>query len=160
MEQHLDPMRVRPQSFAPDPDTHLSREMEERMGARGAAVDELRKAWSSSAAAWDELAAEIDRQLAPATEWMLHAASLEPGDSVLELAAGPGTLTVLAADAVGAGGSVICSDFSEAMVEAARRRVAAAELHNVEFRVLDAEALDLPAESVDVALCRCGYMLM
>jgi SAM-dependent methyltransferase len=26
--------------------------------------------------------------------------------------------------------------------------------------VLDAEALDLPSQSVDAALCRCGYMLM
>jgi SAM-dependent methyltransferase len=91
---------------------------------------------------------------------MLEAAALQRGDRVLELAAGPGTLSVEAARAVGADGLVICSDFSEAMVDAARRRVAAAGVGSVELRTLDAESLDLPDERVDVVLCRCGYMLM
>jgi SAM-dependent methyltransferase len=55
---------------------------------------------------------------------------------------------------------VIVSDFSEAMVEAAKRHAAALGLTNVECRVLDAERLALPGETVDGTLCRWGYMLM
>src|SRR5262249_47509293 len=55
---------------------------------------------------------------------------------------------------------LILSDFSPAMVEAARRRGAELGLENVDYRVLDAEALQLPDESVDGVLCRWGYMLM
>jgi SAM-dependent methyltransferase len=116
------------------------------------------QAWSGSAGAWDELAVEVDRQLAPATEWMLEEVALAPGERVLELAAGPGTLSARAARAVGDRGRVICSDFSESMVDVARRRLA--NERNVELRVLDAEALDLDDASVDAVLCRCGYMLM
>jgi SAM-dependent methyltransferase len=119
------------------------------------------QAWSSVAGAWNDLAAEVDRQLAVASDWMLDAVQLAPGDCVLELAAGPGTLSALAAHAVGSTGHIICSDFSPAMVEVARSRLSAlADAAEIEFRVLDAEALDLPDGSVDVVLCRCGYMLM
>lgn len=116
------------------------------------------QAWSGSAAAWGELADDVDRQLAPATEWMFESAALAPGERVLELAAGPGTLSARAARAVGDEGHVICSDFSASMVEVARKRLASER--NVEVRVLDAEALDLADATVDVVLCRCGFMLM
>jgi SAM-dependent methyltransferase len=118
-------------------------------------------AWTSVATAWDELAAEVDRQLAPASEWMLDAVDLAPGDRVLELAAGPGTLSADSARLVGSSGHVVCSDFSPAMVDVARRRRSATGRDaEIEHRVLDAEALALPDASVDVVLCRCGFMLM
>src|SRR5947209_15920364 len=118
------------------------------------------QAWSTVAPDWGELICDIDRQLGPAAEWMIEAVSLEPGEKVLELAGGPGTLSLLAADAVGASGRVICSDFAEAMVQTARQRVEQAGRGNVECRVLDAQAIDLPDGAVDVVLCRMGYMLM
>lgn len=118
-------------------------------------------AWTNVAPAWGELAAEADRQLAPASAWMLDAVALAPGDRVLDLAAGPGTLSAEAARVFGRDGKIICSDFSPAMVEVARRRLASfADDADIEFRVLDAEALDLPDRTVDVVICRCGYMLM
>jgi SAM-dependent methyltransferase len=42
----------------------------------------------------------------------------------------------------------------------ARRRTAEAKLENVDFGVVDAEAMDLPDASFDAVLCRYGYMLM
>jgi SAM-dependent methyltransferase len=50
---------------------------------------------------------------------------------------------------------VISTDFSPAMVEAARRRGIA----NAEHRTMDMQALDLPDASVDAVACRFGYML-
>src|SRR5437660_12281778 len=116
--------------------------------------------WSSVAPDWSELIARVDRQLAPAAEWMINAVELSPGDRVLELAGGPGTVSLIAARAVGSEGSVICTDFAEPMVDVARRRVEADGASNVECRVMDAEAIDLPDGAVDVVLCRMGYMLM
>ena len=46
------------------------------------------------------------------------------------------------------------------MVEAARRRGAERGVGNVEYRVMDAERIELDADSVDGVLCRFGYMLM
>jgi SAM-dependent methyltransferase len=46
------------------------------------------------------------------------------------------------------------------MVEIAQRRGATLGVEGVEFRVLDAQALDLPDSSVDAVLCRWGLMLM
>ena len=46
------------------------------------------------------------------------------------------------------------------MVDVARRNGEARGLSNVEYRVLDAERMDLDDDSVDGVVCRWGYMLM
>jgi SAM-dependent methyltransferase len=46
------------------------------------------------------------------------------------------------------------------MVAVARLRGAALGLRNVEYRVMDAERIELEAASIDGVLCRWGYMLM
>ena len=91
---------------------------------------------------------------------MIEAAALEPGQRVLDLAAGPGEVGFLAAPLIEPGGTLISSDASEGMVAIARERAAQLGLRNVEFRVLDGEWIDLELASVDVVLCRWGYMLM
>lgn len=83
-----------------------------------------------------------------------------PGDTVLELASGVGDTGFESAAILGDGGRLISTDFSPAMVEAARRRGAELGLQNVEYRVMDAERVELDPDSVDGALCRYGYMLM
>lgn len=79
---------------------------------------------------------------------------------MLELAAGVGDTRFDAAAVVGERGRLISTDFSPAMVKAARRRGAERGLGNVEYRVIDAERIALEADSVDGVLCRFGYMLM
>lgn len=118
-----------------------------------------RQQWSGVAGGWERHADELEER-APgvATGWMLDALALAPGERVLELACGPAGVGLRAAAAVGPDGRVLLTDFSEAMVEVARRRTA--ELDNVELRTLDAQRMDLEAESFDAAVCRFGYMLM
>jgi SAM-dependent methyltransferase len=55
---------------------------------------------------------------------------------------------------------VIYSDFAPGMVESARRRGEELGATNVEYRVLDAERMDLDDGSIDGVACRFGYMLM
>ncbi len=85
---------------------------------------------------------------------------LQPGQRVLELAAGLGETGMLAAELVAPLGGVVVSDQAEAMLEGARARALELGLSNVEFQVLNAEWIDLPVASVDAVLCRWGYMLM
>jgi SAM-dependent methyltransferase len=127
-------------------------------------VDEYRAAslqgWSSVASAWGELSDRIDRQLGPAAEWMIAAVSPRPGDRVLELAGGPGTMSIIIAARVAPEGTVLHSDFSEEMVKVAGQRFESEGLGGIESRVIDAEQIDLPDGSMDVVVCRMGYMLM
>jgi SAM-dependent methyltransferase len=120
------------------------------------------KQWGEAAAKWARKAEEEEvGASADASVWMLDAADLQPGQRVLELACGAGRVGLQAASRVEPAGTVLCSDFSEAMVEAVAQRVERHGMSNVTTRVLDAEALDLPEEEpFDLVLCRFGYMLM
>jgi SAM-dependent methyltransferase len=119
-----------------------------------------REQWQGSAEGWGRHAERVDESAKPATEWMLDASVLEPGATVLELGCGPAGVGVQAAERVAPGGRVICSDFADSMVDVARERARGLGVENMDFRVLDAEALDLPDEAVDAVVCRFGYMLM
>ena len=130
--------------------------MSEADAQRDAALD----AWNAAAAGWGRQRDGFARQGAPVTNWMLDAAELAPGQRVLDLAGGPGELGLAAAARVLPGGSVVCSDQSEKMVELARAQGEALGLTNVEYRVIDAEWIDMELASVDTVLCRWGYMLM
>jgi SAM-dependent methyltransferase len=117
--------------------------------------------WEGVADAWKAHAEELEERGAGlAAGWMLDAAQLQPGQRVLELACGPAGVGLEAARAVGPDGSVLLTDFSRAMVEAARARAAELGIGNAEFSVADAQALDLPDASFDAVLCRFGFMLI
>lgn len=90
---------------------------------------------------------------APVAAALVAAVAPAPGDTVLDLAAGTGDVTQALA---GTGARVISTDLSPVMVEAARRRGIA----DVEHRVMDMQAIDLPDASVDAVVSRYGYMLV
>ena len=79
---------------------------------------------------------------------------------MLELAAGLGDTGLIAARLVGETGRVIITDFAPEMVAAARQRAQELSVKNAEFRLLDAERMNLQTDSVDGVLCRWAYMLM
>lgn len=116
--------------------------------------------WAAMAPGWEREREERQRVAAPITDWLVRELAAQPGDVVLELAAGQGDVGFAVAPLLGEGGRLITSDFSAAMLETARRRGEELALTNVEFRELDAEALDLDDSSVDGVICRFGYMLM
>jgi ubiquinone/menaquinone biosynthesis C-methylase UbiE len=118
--------------------------------------------WVSSdiAQRWRDGAERRARILGPATERMLDAAGLRAGQRVLDLAAGTGDQTVLAAQRVTPGGSVLAVDISATMLEEASRAARAGGLSNVETLIADGSQLTLEPQSFDVAISRLGLMFM
>lgn len=117
-------------------------------------------AWNRFAANWDDDRTYLWEKTHPVSERLVERLDPSPGDTVLELAAGTGETGFLAGERIGVDGRVISTDFAPAMVEAARRRGEEIGLANFEFRVLDAERMDLADSSVDGVVARFGYMLM
>jgi SAM-dependent methyltransferase len=116
--------------------------------------------WQAVAAGWErrrELTWDASRGV---SERMVELLDPEPGQTVLEIAAGLGDTGFLAAERLGPSGRLVSSDFVPEMVAAAERRALELGLTNVDFRTLDAQALDLADDSVDGVLCRWGYMLV
>jgi SAM-dependent methyltransferase len=109
---------------------------------------------------WEKRRARVEEYSAPVRQWMLRELDPQEGDTLLELAAGVGDTGFEAAEIIGGCGRLITSDFSPAMLDAARRRGAELGLGNVDYRVINAEHITLADDSVDGVLCRFGYMLM
>src|SRR5438094_1936721 len=120
------------------------------------------RTWGSPEAAevWRQGAARRAQTLAAATERMLDAAGLAPGMRVLDIAAGTGDQTILAAQRIGASGSLLATDISASMLDAAAQAARDAGLSNVETHVADASVLDVPADSFDAGICRFGLMFV
>lgn len=119
-----------------------------------------REAWERAAAGWGRMADGIRDWGVAVSASMVDALALHPGERVLELAAGPGDTGFMAAELVAPGGTLICSDGAEAMLDIARARAGAWGIRNVEFRQLELEWIDLPTADVDAVLCRWGIMLI
>lgn len=118
--------------------------------------------WNSSEAAehWQQDVKRRQQDMAEATQLMLEAAGLKPADHVLDIAAGTGDQSLLAARIVGSNGSVLATDISPEMLNIAARLAQQEGLTNVTTRVMDAEQLDLEDNAFDAVICRLGLMLM
>ena len=119
---------------------------------------EVLEGWERMAPRWGATADDMRGFGMPVSSWMIDALALQPGQRVLELAAGPGDTGFLAAELIRPGGTLISSDAAEAMVQVARERAARLGLANVEFKQLSLEWIDLPTADVDAVLCRWGLM--
>jgi SAM-dependent methyltransferase len=122
---------------------------------------ESRKRWGDQAAGWESRRDSLRTATMPVSAWMIDAIDPQPGETLLELAAGTGDTGLLAAELIEPGGTLICSDFSPEMLAVARRRAEELGVTNVRFKQIDAEtSIDVEAASIDGVLCRWGYMLM
>ncbi len=123
-------------------------------------AEEALRHWSAVAAAWDKYRDRLFSDVRSVSEWLVDQVDPQPGQTVLDLAAGPGETGFLAAARVGGSGLLISSDFAPEMVAAARRGASDRGLDNVECRVIDAQQIDLPDASVDGVLSQFGLMLV
>jgi SAM-dependent methyltransferase len=127
-------------------------------------LDELRResldSWDRFSSNWEEEREFLAEKTGPVRERMVERLDPQAGETILELAAGTGETGFAVADRLGAEGRLIMTDFAPGMVEACRRRGEELGASNVDYRILDAEQIDLDDDSVDGVDCRFGYMLM
>jgi SAM-dependent methyltransferase len=122
---------------------------------------QTRARWAASAKGWEAHAEQVRRDTMPVAQWMVEAIGPQPGDTLLELAAGPGDTGFLAAELIRPGGTLISSDVAPEMLSVAQRRARELGLGNVRFKQIDADrSIDIGAASIDGVLCRWGYMLL
>ena len=108
---------------------------------------------------WEKQTETRQSALEEATEEMLLAAGLKSGDHVLDLAAGTGDQSLMAARKVGPAGMVLAIDLSAQMLDVAAKRAQAEGLTAIRTRVMDAGQLDLEEGSFDAIICRNGLSL-
>lgn len=123
---------------------------------------ESTQVWSSAEAAerWRRTAGQRQQAFGAATELLLDSAGLQPGSRVLDLAAGTGDTSVLAARRVGAEGSVLAVDISASMLEEAARAAEREGLTNIATLVSDIVDLEQPPHTFDAAISRFGLMFL
>src|SRR5262249_25074521 len=120
-----------------------------------------REQWERKETAdWWSAAQARRRQIyGAATEMMLEVAAVQPGSRVLDVAAGTGEQTLMAARRVGPTGYVLATDHSSSMLNVAAEAARKEGFMNVETRVMNAEELVVDPDSFDAVVCRMGIML-
>ena len=133
-----------------------------------------RQRWNSVAAGWKEWWETFEIAAQKVNDRLIELAEIKPRQKVLDIATGIGEPAVTAARRLVAvagssnknsnnanKGHVLATDISTQMLTIAKQRAAALGFQDIiKFREADAEMLQLPHSSFDVALCRWGLMFM
>jgi SAM-dependent methyltransferase len=111
---------------------------------------------------WDQIpqlyAREVDTRFVPVVEQVIARATLRPGQRVLDLGTGTGSVAIRAASLVAPGGQILGVDLSPEMLVVARQRVAVLGLDHCSFREGRGEAIPADAGAFDVLLASLSLM--
>lgn len=91
---------------------------------------------------------------------LIKLAHLQPGQQVLDVATGTGIVAIASAEIVGNEGKVVGVDISSGMLNQARRKIAAANLQNIELIEADADYLNFDDQSFDAILCSSAIVYL
>ncbi len=104
-------------------------------------------------------AARFEETMRPIGEALIQRAALSPGEKVIDVGCGAGSMSLEIANRLGRGGSVTGLDISPALIGEAKRRAGAARTEAlVDFILADAARTTLPAGAADCLLSRFGTM--
>lgn len=114
--------------------------------------------WETAAQAWYDWTPLINSWLGKATEVMLEMAGVKAGQRILDVAAGAGEQSIIAARKVGPSGYVLATDISPNILSYAKKMAQENGLQNIETEVMDGENLTVPDNSFDAAISRVGLI--
>jgi ubiquinone/menaquinone biosynthesis C-methylase UbiE len=114
--------------------------------------------WSASAPFWEKHRDVIRQMFAPVSGALIEDAQVGSGQTVLDVATGPGEPALSVAELVGPEGKVWGIDPVAEMVAAARRAADRRGFRNAQFEVALADRLPFPADSFDAVVSRFGVM--
>jgi len=112
---------------------------------------------------WDECANNyipLSRQLVPFHKSLLDLVKPSPGERILDVCTGPGEPAMSIASIVAPSGQVVGVDLSSNMTEIATKNAAKRGLRNLEFVTMDAEKLEFPVNTFDVAVSCFGFQIV
>jgi len=112
---------------------------------------------------WDECAEKyipLSRQLVPFHKSLLDLVRPSPGERILDVCTGPGEPAMSIASIIASSGQVVGVDLSSNMTEIATKTAAKRGLRNVEFVTMDAEKLEFPVNTFDVAVSCFGFQIV
>ncbi len=133
-------------------DKHLAQTSEETVSSAPAGPLSTVEPWNLVA---DAYAAELVPQFERYSRDALRLSQLSPGAHILDVAAGPGTLSLLAASV---GVKVSAIDFSPLMLEQFRQRAAAAGVTDLDIREGDGQNLPYESDYFDGAFSMFGLI--
>ena len=112
----------------------------------------------AAAATWDFVAEAYTQHVAPVFEnyarEALRISGVAPASELVDVAAGPGTLALMAAEL---GHTVTAVDFSRGMIDRMRAAASARKLR-LDTKVCDGQALELPADKFHAAFSMFGLI--
>src|SRR5436190_1150410 len=114
--------------------------------------------WSNSAPYWEKHRETIRRMISPVSEALIADAEVTSGNSVLDVATGPGEPALRVSEIVGPQGEVIGTDPIPGMIDAARRESTRLSIQNARFEVAAADNLPFPDSRFDAEVSRFGVM--
>ena len=114
-------------------------------------VEKIRRQFTRQAGAYSQMQQTRDEQ---GLRLLVALAGVSSSDRVVDVACGPGFLTMAFAEKCG---HALGVDATEELLKLARREAAQRKLDNVEFVLGDANQLALPGHSFDVASCRAAF---
>ena len=120
--------------------------------------EKQKKHWSTVAGGWAAWLDWTERSFAPVTDWLRIHAGWAPGIRALDVGCGAGYPSLTTARTVGPAGSVIATDISPAMLEAAAGAAQQRGLHNISFVEMDAEDLRFENAAFDAVTNTYGLM--
>ena len=119
---------------------------------------EVISAWRASAPFWEKHREIIRQMFAPVTQALVEDGLIGSGNTVLDIATGPGEPALTIAALVGSEGEVFGIDPAPEMVDAARRATDHLGFRNAQFEVASADRLPFPADTFDAVVSRFGVM--
>ena len=128
------------ESINPTPDTETLRE------------------WRESAPYWEKHRDVIRAMFDPITQAIIEEAGIVAGQSVLDVAGGPGEPSLSIAQVVGLAGLVTCTDGVAEMVAAAESAAQRLGRKNMRFQQATADSLPFDSDSFDTVISRLGVM--
>ena len=111
---------------------------------------------------WDKISdlylEEVDQRFVPVIEGIIERANIRPGQSVLDLGTGTGSVALRVASLVGNDGRVIGNDISQEMLGLATQKAKDLGITNVKFQEGRAESIPAEDSSFDVVLASLSLM--
>jgi SAM-dependent methyltransferase len=119
---------------------------------------ELINRWTNAAQFWEKHHAVIRQLFAPVAQALVDDANVRAGQTVLDVATGPGEPALTVAALLGSEGKIVGIDPIPEMIAGARRAADRLGLKNAKFEVGSADQLPFPDATFDAAISRFGVM--